>query len=74
MPSGPQDIPFLLQQVSKCLDLARLSDDSEIASHLIELARRFAQRAVELGADPLALPPIEAAVLPADTSTADAQK
>ncbi|MBV9825998.1 MAG: hypothetical protein JO001_10005 [Alphaproteobacteria bacterium] len=61
MPSGPQDIPFLLQQVRKCLDLAKLCADAEIAWHLTELAREFAQRAIKVGADPSLIPTIEPA-------------
>jgi hypothetical protein len=52
------DIPFIIEQVSKCVRLARQCADPEISDHLIELARRFEGRAIELGADPNLSPEI----------------
>jgi hypothetical protein len=56
MPSSPQDVPFIIEQVSKCLRLSKLSSDPEIAAHLLQLARAFARRALELGAHPDLVP------------------
>jgi hypothetical protein len=50
MPSTPTDIPFLIEQASKCLRLAKQCSDAEIVDHLLELAWQFQRRALELGA------------------------
>jgi hypothetical protein len=52
MPSSPQDVPFIVEQMAKCVRLSKRCSDPEIAEHLLELARTFAQRALELGAHP----------------------
>jgi hypothetical protein len=56
MPSSPQDVPFIVEQMAKCVRLSKLCSDPEIAEHLLELARAFAQRALELGSDPDHIP------------------
>lgn len=52
MPSSSQDIPFIVEQIARCVRLSKRCSDPEIAEKLVALARTFAQRAVELGADP----------------------
>lgn len=52
MPSSSQDVPFIVEQIARCVRLSKQCSDPEIAERLAELARTFAQRAVELGADP----------------------
>ncbi len=54
--STKEDIPFILEQVSKCLRLAAASNDGEISARLLKLAQAFARRAIELGADPALIP------------------
>jgi hypothetical protein len=56
MPSSSQDVPFIVEQMAKCLRLSKLCSDPEIGEHLVELARVFAQRALELGAHPDRIP------------------
>lgn len=56
MPSSSQDVPFIVEQMAKCLRLSKLCNDPEIAEHLLELARAFAQRALTLGAHPDLVP------------------
>jgi hypothetical protein len=56
MPSSPQDVPFIVEQMATCLRLSKLCSDPEIADHLVELARAFAQRALELGVHPDRIP------------------
>jgi hypothetical protein len=60
MRTTPSDIPFIVEQISKCVRFARQCADPEISDHLIELARRFERRALELGADPNLIPKIPA--------------
>jgi hypothetical protein len=52
MPGSSQDVPFIVEQMAKCVRLSKRCSDPEIADHLLELARAFAQRALELGAHP----------------------
>lgn len=54
----PEDIPFLIEQISKCLSLAEICGDRDIEALLFKLARKFAQRALVLGAERVALPKI----------------
>lgn len=54
--STREDIPFILEQVSKCLRLAAACHDKDVAEGLLKLATAFARRATELGADPLLIP------------------
>jgi len=56
MPSSPQDVPFIVEQIAKCVRLSKLCSDPEIAEQLRELARVFALRALELGARPELVP------------------
>lgn len=56
MPSSSQDVPFIVEQMAKCVRLSKRCSDPEIADHLVELARAFAQRALELGAHPDRIP------------------
>ena len=56
MPSSPQDVPFIIEQVAKCARLSRLCSDPGVAERLLELARMFAQRALDLGAHPDLIP------------------
>jgi hypothetical protein len=56
MSSSAGDIPFIVQQIETCLQLAQQCNDEEIAGHLLALARTFAQRAIERGADPSLVP------------------
>jgi hypothetical protein len=56
MPSSPQDVPFIIEQIAKCARLSRLCSDPEVAERLLELARMFAQRALDLGARPDLIP------------------
>jgi hypothetical protein len=56
MPSSSQDVPFIVEQIAKCVRLSKQCSDPEIAKRLVELARTFAQRALELGADPDLIP------------------
>ena len=56
MPSSSQDVPFIVEQMAKCVRLSKLCSDPEIADHLVELARAFARHALELGADPAHIP------------------
>jgi hypothetical protein len=60
MRTTTSDIPFIVEQISKCVRLARQCADLEISDHLIKLARRFERRALELGADPNLIPEIPA--------------
>ena len=60
MRTMPSDIPFIVEQISKCVRLARQCADPEISDHLLKLARRFERRALELGADPNLIPEIPA--------------
>lgn len=57
----PADIPFIVEQISKCRYLAEICADREIADRLYDLAREFARRAIQLGADPALIPEIPAA-------------
>jgi hypothetical protein len=59
MRTRQSDIPFIVEQISKCVRLAKECADPEISDHLIELARRFERRAIELGADPNLIPQIQ---------------
>lgn len=56
MPSSSQDVRFIVQQIERCVRLSRQCTDPEIAERLVELARTFARRALELGADPGLVP------------------
>jgi hypothetical protein len=56
MPSSSQDVPFIVEQMARCVRLSAQCRDPEIAEHLLALARAFAQRALELGADPALIP------------------
>jgi hypothetical protein len=58
MRTTPSDIPFIVEQISKCVRLAGQCADPEISYHLIKLARRFETRAVELSADTNLIPEI----------------
>jgi hypothetical protein len=50
------DIPFIIQQIYKCLGLAKEATDPDIADSLRKLATVFADRAIALGADPDTIP------------------
>ena len=54
--SSSDEVPYILEQVERCLRLARQCNDEEIASLLISLARKFALRAIEHGADASLIP------------------
>ena len=56
MPSSPQDVAFIIEQIAKCARLSRLCSDPEVAERLLELAWVFAQRALDLGAHPDLIP------------------
>lgn len=56
MPSSSRDVPFIIEQIAKCARLSKLCSDPEIAERLLVLARMFAQRALDLGADPDLIP------------------
>jgi hypothetical protein len=51
------DIPLIIEQISRCLYLASISGNN-IAEALLSLARQLKQRALELGAEPASLPEI----------------
>jgi hypothetical protein len=53
-----EDIPFIFRQISRCLHLAELCADGEISDMLLGLARQFAHRAIQLGADQGSVPEI----------------
>jgi len=46
----------MIEQACKCLQLADLCADKTIAGGLVDLARMFAQRAIERGAHPSRIP------------------
>jgi hypothetical protein len=48
----------MIEQILKCLCLARICDDSQIEALLLNLARQFALRALELGVERGSLPEI----------------
>jgi hypothetical protein len=56
MSTSTDDISLILQQIETCLGLARQCNDDEIAGHLVALARAFANRAIERGADAALIP------------------
>lgn len=56
MPSSSQDVPFIIEQIARCARLSRSCHDPEIAERLLELARMFARRALDLGAHPDLIP------------------
>jgi hypothetical protein len=62
MRSTPSDIPFIVEQITKCVRLARECADPKISDHLIKLARQLERRAIELDADPSLIPEIPALV------------
>ena len=51
-----KDIPFIVQQIYTCLNLAKECNDVDIAASLRKLAGAFADRAIALGADPETIP------------------
>jgi hypothetical protein len=54
--SIPSDIPFIVQQIFTCLNLAKECGDADVAASLRKLAGAFSDRAIALGADPETIP------------------
>ena len=59
MPSTPADVPFIIRQINVCLSTVKQCHDPEIKALLLKLARAWAARALELGADPDTIPRVE---------------
>lgn len=56
--STPEDIPLIVEQISRCLSLAENCESNVIEEALLNLARRLRIRALELGAERDSLPKI----------------
>ncbi len=51
-----KEVERLIDDIARCYRLAQTCPDWKMAERLIEIGREFAQEAINLGADPKAIP------------------